>query len=336
MSTELILSASIPQPRRAMFDFRPLPLLSNPHVQTLLGHVLRGRPVLDCTVERILCLPDGDSLVLHDSIPEEWQTGEPIALLVHGLTGSHASSHIVRMARELLARGLRVVRLDLRGAGKGLPLARGFYHGGRSEDVRAALEEVHRLAPESPITLLGVSLGGNIVLKLAGEAAERPIRGLARVAALAPPIDLARCAELLTQRRNRLYEKFFLRELVVDARQRQRCFPDLPPLDFPARMRMRTFDDVYTAPRCGFHDAMDYYRRSSSLPLIPRIDVPTLVLTARDDPFIAVEPFETLKVPSHIEVRVLRQGGHLGFVGWDGSGGIRWAEKRIIDWVVGW
>jgi uncharacterized protein len=315
------------------YDFRPLPLLGNPHIQTLLGHLLRSRKKFGSTVERILRLPDGDALVLHDAVPGAWQTGQPIAVLVHGLTGTAASSQVVRTGSALYASGMRVVRLDLRGAGKSLPLSRRFYHGGSSADVRAAVEEVHHLAPESPITLVGVSLGGNIVLKLAGEAAERPVAGLARVAALAPPIDMSRCATLLGQRRNRMYANFFLRDMMVDAIKRQQYFPDLPALNFPKPMTIRLFDDLYTAPRCGFDDADDYYRRSSSLPLIGRIQVPTFVLTARDDPFIASEPFEELKPPSHIEIRVLNHGGHLGFLGWDGAGGIRWAERRIVDWV---
>jgi uncharacterized protein len=318
------------------FDFRPLPLLGNPHVQTLLGHLLPGRKRFGATTEHIVRLPDGDALVLHDAVPATWQEGGPVVVLVHGLTGTHASPQIARTGSALFQQGLRVVRLDLRGAGKSLPLSRGFYHGGSSTDVRAALEEVHRLAPESPITLVGVSLGGNIVLKLAGEAADHPVDGLVRVAALAPPIDLARCAAMLDERRNRMYANFFLRDLIADATKRQECFPDLPAMTLPRPVTIRQFDERHTAPRCGFADADDYYRRSSALPLMSRIQVPTFVLTARDDPFIAVEPFEELKAPSHVEVRILRHGGHLGFLGWDGAGGIRWAERRIANWVMGW
>jgi uncharacterized protein len=320
----------------AGYDFRPLPLLSNPHVQTLLGHLLRGRQKFNATSEHTLRLPDGDALVLHDAVPAGWQAGGPVVVLVHGLTGSHASPQVVRTGSALFGQGVRVVRLDQRGAGKSLPLSRNFYHGGRSDDVRATLEEVHRLAPESPITLVGISLGGNIVLKLAGEAAERPVAGLVRVAALAPPIDMGRCAALLADRRNRMYGNFFLRDLIADAQKRQTYFPDLPPLNLPKQVTIRQFDDLYTAPRSGFDGADDYYRRSSSLPLIGRIQLPTFILTARDDPFIAVDPFEELKAPSHVEVRILRYGGHLGFLGWDGAGGIRWAERRIVDWVMGW
>jgi predicted alpha/beta-fold hydrolase len=315
-------------------EFRPFPLLRNPHVQTVLGHFLPGPSCPLPDRQRILWLPDGDGLVLHDNVPPQWRPGGPIAILVHGLSGSHASAHVCRVAGPLLLRGVRTVRLDLRGAGKGLPLARRVYHAGRSEDVRAAVEEVHRWSPASPLLLIGVSLGGALVLKTAGEAADAPIPGLERVAALAPPIDLERCAALIAEPRNRIYDDAFVRDLVFEARKRHRYFPDLPPPRFPRQMTIRRFDDLYTAPSCGFADARDYYRRASAAPLIPRIALPTLILTARDDPFIAVEPFEELRLPAQVELRILSHGGHIGFLGWDGAGGIRWAERRLVDWVT--
>jgi predicted alpha/beta-fold hydrolase len=110
--------------------------------------------------------------------------------------------------------------------------------------------------------------------------------------------------------------------------------PDLPPLQLPIRLTLRMLDDLYTAPLWGFANVGDYYRRASALALVPRIPVPTLILTARDDPFIAVEPFEELVVPPHVEVRILDKGGHLGFLGRDGAGGIRWYERRVAEWVV--
>jgi predicted alpha/beta-fold hydrolase len=171
------------------------------------------------------------------------------------------------------------------------------------------------------------------VLKLAGEAAARPVPGLACVAAVAPPIDLERCAALLARPHNAIYDQHFVRLLVRQVRDHHRHFPDLPRPRFPVRLTVRGFDDLYTAPRGGYQSALDYYRRVSSLPLIPGIALPTLILAARDDPFVAVEPFEALRVPAHVEVRVLEQGGHLGFLGW-GSGGIRWAERRVAEWVL--
>src|SRR5262249_22745470 len=201
-------------------------------------------------------------------------------------------------------------------------------------DVRIAAVDLLGLCPGSPLFLLGFSLGGNIVLKLAGESATDSLSGLARVVAIAPPIDFVRSAELIGSPRNRFYELYFLRSLVRQVRAQQRASPEVPAVRFPRRLTLRLFDDLYTAPRGGFADALDYYRRASSLPLLSRIAVPTLILTARDDPFIPIEPFETLPRLPHLEVRIMNRGGHLGFLGRDGAGGIRWAERRVVEWVT--
>ncbi len=314
--------------------FRPLPLLGNAHVQTLLGSLVSWHRFRFPTRARTVVLADGDRLMLHDSVPPGWMTGERVALLVHGLGGSHRSGYMKRTATLLLRHGLRVVRMDLRGCGAGMELARRPYHGGCSEDVRAAVAEIRRWAPGSPVTLVGFSLGGNIVLKLAGEAAERPVPGLERVAALAPPVDLPRCAALLSHPRNRLYELYFLRSLIGQVRQRQRLFPEEQDIRFPRRMTMRIFDDLYTAPRCGFEGALHYYRTAAALPVVGRIAVPALILVARDDPFIAVDSIERLPAPAHMRIAVTPRGGHLGHLGWNGAGGVRWAEHRIAEWVL--
>jgi uncharacterized protein len=316
-------------------DFRPLPFLGNPHVQTLLGNLLPAPRLRYPTRERIVRLADGDGLVLHDTVPQNWQPGGRIALLVHGLGGSHRSGYMRRVARLLLPHGLRVVCMDLRGCGRGLPLARRPYHGGCSDDVRAAVAAIRSWDPASGVTLIGFSLGGNIVLKLAGEAAERAVDGLERVAALAPPADFERCAALLAEPRNRFYEQYFVRGLLEQVSQRKRFFPEEAAIRFPRRLTMRQFDDLYTSPRCGFDDAAHYYRTAACLPLLQHIVVPTFILTARDDPFIAAEPLERLATPPNMEVLIRDRGGHLGFLGRSGAGGFRWAEQRIAEWVIG-
>lgn len=315
-------------------DFRPVPLLSNGHIQTLLGSLLSTGPERFATLERHVSLPDGDQLVLQDSVPDDWSTGGPIVVLVHGLGGSHRSGYMLRVADRVLSVGVRAVRMDLRGCGRGLALARKPYHGGCSEDVRAVVAALHAESPASAIVLLGFSLGGNIVLKLAGEAADRPVPGLAGVAAVSPPIDFAPCAARLALPSNRLYELYFLRSLLSQVRERQTHFPEEQEIRFPRRMTMQLFDDLYTSPRCGFADHRHYYRSAAALPLISRIAVPALLLTARDDPFIVVEPFETLAAPPHVRVVILPRGGHLGFLAWSGKKVVRWAEDRIVDWVL--
>jgi predicted alpha/beta-fold hydrolase len=313
--------------------FRPWFWLRNPHLQTVLGVYCKGKAFPHRTVRRRVQLADGDQLVLHDTTPPAWQRGDPVAVLVHGLGGSHQSGGIVRLARLLLRRGVRVVRLDLRGTGAGLRLARGSYNAGCSADVRAALEAVNRLTPDSPLWLAGISLGANVSLKLAGEAADRPVPGLAKVATIAPPVDLADCIRMIEQPWNRLYESHFLRDLVREARIRARYFGEPHP-PFPRRLSLRQFDDLYTAPRGGFRDAADYYARSSSAPFVPHVQLPTLILTARDDPFVPCEPIAGLSCPANVEVRITDHGGHVGYLGRDGTGGICWGEWQVAEWLI--
>lgn len=313
--------------------FRPLPFLGNPHAQTILGNLLKGPALRWPTREHQIPLADGDGLLVHDNFSASWQSGGRIALLVHGLGGDSRSGYVIRVARSLLAHGFRVVRMDLRGCGRGMALARRPYHGGCSSDVRAVAEAIAVESPSSPLALIGFSLGGNIALKLAGEASTDPMPNLERVAALSPPVDLERCAASLAAPGNRFYELYYVRGLMSQVRQRQAIFPEEAGVRFPRRMTMRLFDDLYTAPRCGFHDALHYYRSSSSYPLLPRIQTPTLILTARDDPFIPIEPFEQLSPQPHFDLSILERGGHMGFLGWHGSG-IRWAEQRVVDWVI--
>jgi predicted alpha/beta-fold hydrolase len=195
------------------------------------------------------------------------------------------------------------------------------------------IEEIWRWAPGSSLVLIGFSLGGNIALKLAGEAAMKPVPGLERIAVVGPPIDMARTAAALAEPRNRFYEVYFVTVLLRQQREWRRWHHDLPPLVVPHPMTLRRYDELYVAPPWGFADADDYYRRASSFSLIPRIQAPTLILTARDDPFICVEPFEELQVPSHIEVRIERYGGHLGFVG-GAARGLTWADEYLARWVL--
>src|SRR5205807_9088715 len=133
-------------------------------------------------------------------------------------------------------------RIDLRGSGQGVALARRPYHAGCSEDIRAAVAEIQRWSPASPLVLIGFSLGGNIVLKLAGEASDHPVPGLERVAAVAPPIDLERCSGLISLPRNRFYELHFLRNLIGQARRRHALVPGLGPTRFPREMTLRRYD----------------------------------------------------------------------------------------------
>jgi predicted alpha/beta-fold hydrolase len=312
--------------------FRPFPFLGNTHVQTIVGNLLQTGAVRLPELRRLIALADGDALVTHDTTPSRWRAGDAVAVLVHGLAGCHRSGYLVRLTNLLNAQEIRVVRVDLRGAGPGLRLARRLYNAACSPDVRVVMEAIAREALGSPLFLVGFSLGGNIVLKLAGEAAAQPLPSLRAVVAVAPPVDLSRCAQLL--KGSPFYDRYFGRNLKLKVERHQRLFPELPRVRFPRSLGLVEFDNLYTAPRGGYADAEDYYRRASSLPLLPRIDVPGLIVSARDDPFIACDCLEALQSTGRLQVHIVPKGGHLGFLGWNGSSGGRWVESVVAQWIA--
>jgi predicted alpha/beta-fold hydrolase len=178
-------------------------------------------------------------------------------------------------------------------------------------------------------------LGASLSLKLAAEAADRPVAGLDCVLAANPPIDLRACALHMLRPENRIYDRSFVRWLRREARRLHRRFPDLGPVDLRGVTSVYTFDDRYTAPMHGFASADDYYGRSSAGPLAPRIRLPGLVVHAADDPFIPVEAFRPVAFPASVVFELCDRGGHLGYISrapWRGDR--RWLEARLADWLA--
>ena len=314
--------------------FRPHPLLRGGDFQTLAGAYLPGPRCIYKAQQRLVALPDGDRLVLHDDCPAAWQPGDRVALLIHGLSGCHQSPYMKRNALRLEEVGVRVFRMDLRGCGAGVGLARLPYHSGRSEDAAAALLAIAELCPASPVALVGFSMGGNIALKLLGELGEGVCGHLDRAVAVCPPIDLAPAVEQLHRPRTRLYERHFVRRLVMKVKERERALPDLPVTDFRRLPRsLWEFDDVFTAPVCGFGRAINYYREAGAIRVAEGIRLPALVIASQDDPLIPATPLERLRACPSVELRITRHGGHIGFVGWR-EGGRRWLDERIVEWVT--
>ena len=313
-------------------QFRPLPFLSNPHVQTVIANVVHWSSDRIRPASHVAPLPDGDAIVLHETTPPEWRPGDCCVALVHGLGGCHNSPYMRRLTNHLAEAKLRVYRIDMRGAGAGASLAKRIYNADCSADIREAVAWIHRRNPESPIMVAGFSLGGNIVLKMAGEAGEHPLPGLAGVATVAAPIDLSACSRLIAD--YPFYDRFYVRRLKAQVRLHLRHNPDQPDPGLSRIQTLYQFDDLYTAPRGGFANVLDYYDRASSSLWVPRLRIPTFMLTAKDDPFIAWEPYAELPTMPNLEVHVAPRGGHLGFLGLDGNGGIRWAEAQVLKWIL--
>jgi uncharacterized protein len=314
--------------------FEPHPWLRGCHAQTIVARYWGGeRKGLHATSHEVE-MPDGDRLLILETVPAGWENPRPTAVLVHGLAGSADAPYMVRVGQRLHRMGIRVIRVNLRGAGAGFGLARGIYHAGRSDDLREVVHWLFKRNPGSPIGLIGFSLGANLVLKLAAESAAEPVRGLDCVLAANPPIDLAACAQLMLRPENWLYDWNFVRWLRIMARRLHERFPELGPPRLDGVKTLYDFDDRYTAPRNGFGSADEYYRRCSLFTALVRIQVPGLIVHAMDDPFVASEPLHQAERPEHLAVELVNHGGHLGYLSrhpWQGDR--RWLDARLAAWL---
>jgi predicted alpha/beta-fold hydrolase len=236
-----------------------------------------------------------------------------------------------RIAARLVARGVRVFRLDLRGSGAGEGLARLPYHAGLTGDLLAALDHIADECPIFSLSVAGFSLGGNMLLKLLGELGSEGPSRIERAIAICPPIDLHACAARLEGPSGRFYDRYFVRLLC--RRLAERREENQPPV--PKIRRLREFDDFYTARVSGFANVADYYDRSSAAPFIPAIRVPTWIIASRDDPVVDYRPFETISLPPQVGLTLTDRGGHLGYLARRGLDPDRfWMDWRIVSWLA--
>lgn len=317
--------------------FQPALLLRNPHLMTLIPRYW-PRPGWKQSLpsrERLFTTQPGTQLlgICH------WQTAPltaPTVLLVHGLEGS-ADSHYMRgMATKAFRAGLNVIRMNQRTCGGTDHLTPTLYNSGLSHDYRAILRELRERDGLSRIWLIGYSMGGNLVLKAAGEL-QRSDPALAGVVAVSPNIDPTRCVAALEEPRNWLYHAHFLSSLKARMQRKARLFPGQWNLSPMRSLKTITqFDETYTAPDGGYRNASDYYHRAGARHVLSEIAVPTLIITAQDDPFIPASMFETPEVRHnpHITLTMLGSGGHCGFFQKRRLGEDRfWAENRMIEWL---
>ena len=309
--------------------------LSSGHLQTIVGSLAPGVGDWFPSTYHEIPLGDGDRLAVLDSRPDDWEAGSPSVLMVHGLGGSARSKKIKRIAARLWNQGIRVVRMNLRGAGAGFGLAKGIYHAGRTEDLRAVVDWMGTSGGVYPLGLLGFSLGGNLVLKLAAEASESALGGLDCVVAVNPPIDLRACCVWIQRPENRIYDRNFVKHLKTEIDRLHGRFPELGPANLDDVATLYDFDDRYTALRNRFSGATEYYASASAQPLIPKIAVDGLVIHSEDDPFIPVDPFLETAFPPSVTLELVPGGGHLGYISrrsWNGSR--RWLDLRVAAWFA--
>jgi uncharacterized protein len=268
-----------------------------------------------------------------------WQPNRQDALtmiVVHGLEGSSDSQYMLGLASKGLAQGMNIVRMNQRNCGSTDSFSRTLYHSGRSADVAAVAQNLMDQDRISRFALVGFSMGGNLVLKLAGEWGRNAPAQLRAVAAVCPAMDLAPSADALNLPANRIYEYYFLWKLRRRLRTKARLFPGLFDVSRLRGVRsLRDFDDKVTAFYSGFTGADDYYARASASNVIDRIAVPTLILHAANDPFIRVLPETRRKIVDNPNIAFIEteDGGHCSFIAApDGDDG-RWAERRVMEFL---
>lgn len=319
--------------------YRPAWWVPGRHGQTLWGRIARRHTRLALRLER-LSTADGDQLELRRLAAPGGDLGAPHLLFLHGLEGTVRSHYVSGLFEQAHARGWSADLLVFRGCGDAPNTARRFYHSGETSDLAAVLGRLIGEAPGREIVLAGVSLGGNVLLKYLGELGDAVPQQLRAAAALSVPYDLARGARYISRGFSRVYERYFLGSLRAKALAKLERYPGL--FDPEALERARTiwdFDEVVTAPVHGFRDASDYYDRSSALRYLRRIRVPTLLLSAYDDPFLPAAVLEEVRAAaganSFLHPEFVSHGGHVGFV----SGVVPWrpfyyGEWRVVDFLA--
>ena len=308
--------------------FRPAPWLANAHLQTIYGAVLAPAPRPAFRRER-WDTPDGDFV---DVDFVDGPAGTPWVHLFHGLEGSSNSPYARMLMAHVGRRGWRGSVFHFRGcSGEPNRLPRA-YHSGDSDEVDWALRRVKALAGDATLYAAGVSLGGNAFAKWLGERGEAARAVVASAAAISAPLDLMAAGDALGRGFARVYARHFLATLKRGALEKLERYPGLFDRDTVRRAgSLRAFDNVVTAPLHGFRDTDDYWTRASAKPHLAGIRVPTLLLNARDDPFLPREALPTEReVASVVKLEFPDRGGHVGFVTAPFPGRIEWLPRRLL------
>ncbi len=305
-------------------------------MQTLASFLIKRRFHLPAPEERLIEVAPGIPVLCHC----HWQPDrtKPLTIIVvHGLEGSSDSGYVLGVAEKALAAGMNVIRYNQRSCGGTDRLAPTLYHSGLSNDVATVAREVIERDGIQHLALVGFSMGGNLVLKLAGEWGSEGPPQFRAVAACCPAMDLAASADALHEPANRLYELYFLFNLRRRMLRKARLFPEHFDVSRMRGMRsLRDFDDKITAYYCGFSGAEDYYARAAAANVVERIAVPGLILHAANDPFVRITAETRRKIALNPNLTFVEtaDGGHCAFLGSrNGVDDGHWAETQLVNFL---
>ncbi len=314
--------------------YLPHPRLRNGHLMTIFAWGrTRPAPALPAVEARLFDVT-ADTRVSADCYWQPERADHPALIVLHGLEGSSVAHYMIGIAGKAFAAGFSVVLLNQRNCGGTEHLGPGLYHSGLTADPVHVLNELASRDGITRIAIAGYSLGGNLALKLAGDYGAEAPPAVRAVCAVSPIVEISRCVHALERPLNIIYQWNFVRNLRRRMRRKAELWPGAFPIDRLAGVRtVREFDDVFTAPHFGFRGAEDYYQRASAMRVVDRIRVPTLVISAQDDPFVPAGMFEepALRGNPCITTIVTPHGGHCGFIAAPGGNDDGyWAESSIV------
>jgi predicted alpha/beta-fold hydrolase len=328
-------------------DFRPRRFLSNGHLQTIAGNYLpRESRLPPAEAQLVEVSPATESQISSQVLchchwqPVEVRAGCPTAIIVHGLEGSSNSQYVVGNANKLWRSGCNIIRMNMRNCAGTEALTPTLYHSGLSNDVLEVMRFFVAQHHLQTVSMIGYSMGGNLILKLAGELGQAAPPQLRSVVGVSPAVDLGPSADALHRPQNRLYELKFLHALLRRFRRKVALFPRAYDANRAAGIRsLREFDDRITALYSGFTGADDYYERAAAARVLERIAVPTLILHALDDPFVRLGAETRRKIAGNPNITLIEtgHGGHCAFLaapdaasGYDGY----WAEHTLLRFLL--
>ncbi len=307
-------------------QYKPPFFLFNAHLETIYPAVIR-RVDFDFQKSEIIKTPDEDFLEISLSS----QNSKRLVIISHGLEGSNQRPYIRGMARACYQAGFDVLAWNFRGCGITMNHQLRFYHSGATEDLAAIVAYAQHLEQYDDISLVGFSLGGNLTLKYAGEGLPLIIK---KVVGISVPLDLKSSSEKISIPGNRIYANRFLKSLKNKIRAKASLMPGLSLNNLEGIKTLKDFDDQYTAPLHGYRDADHYYNQCSAIRFLDSIKVPTLIINAKNDPFLSEKcfPINQLKDHSFVKFESPERGGHVGFTELN-SKGVYWSEERTVSFL---
>jgi uncharacterized protein len=311
--------------------YRAPKFLFNAHLETIFPSLLRRVDLAPYSRERIET-PDGDFLDL------DWiKTGKTKLLIIsHGLEGSADRAYVKGLAKAGTEEGFDILAWNFRGCSGEINRKLRFYHSGATEDLDTVVQHAISLGMYPEIYLAGFSLGGNLTLKYLGE--RTLAHEIRKAVVFSVPLNLQTSCAKISQPSNWIYANRFLKSLKNKVIQKHKHYPELDITPLPSIKTIETFDDCYTAPLHGYNNATEYYDQCSSIRFVSNIRIPTLIINAKNDPFLSNECFPTELLLHHefVKLEIPVRGGHVGFSQF-GKTRRYWSEERAMEWLTkGW